>query len=201
MPTMPRRLFLVRHGETEGPSSLRFFGRTDIPLAEEGRTQIRRVQEALAGVAFDASFTSPLSRARESARILLDGRGPMPRVVHAFREIDFGRIEGLTEAEIREREPDFYRAWRVERTSTGYPDGETLEGFRLRVVEAFDRLEEEGAVRGTALVVAHRGTVRALLSRLLGPAGWDRRDLLLGLGGWMSFVENASWEVERISPA
>ncbi|MGH7150886.1 MAG: histidine phosphatase family protein, partial [Planctomycetota bacterium] len=53
-----RRLVLVRHGETEGRSSVRFLGRTDSPLAEEGRDQLRRARDELAPLSFDAAFTS-----------------------------------------------------------------------------------------------------------------------------------------------
>ncbi|HET6204297.1 MAG TPA: histidine phosphatase family protein [Planctomycetota bacterium] len=196
-----RRLVLVRHGETEGRSSVHFLGRTDTALAEEGREQIRRVRDALAETEFDAAFTSPLARARESARILLEGRGVPLRVVEDFREIDFGRLEGLTEPQIAEREPEFYRLWRLERSAEGYPGGEAFEGFRSRVVGAFDRLEEEGAFRGSALLVAHRGTVRAILARLLGPETWPRRDLLLDLGGWVALrEEEAGWRLARVPP-
>src|SRR5262245_11465031 len=192
-----RRLVLVRHGETEGRSSVRFLGRTDTPLAEEGRDQLRRVRDELAPVSFDSAFTSPLARARESARILLERRGLSPQVVEGFREIDFGRLEGLTEPEIEAREPEFFRVWRVERSARGYPGGEGFEDFRRRVVEAFDGLEAAGSIRGSVLVVAHRGSLRAILSRALGPDAWGRRDLLLELGGWLSLREEGrSWRID-----
>ena len=95
-----RRLFLLRHGETEGRSSVRFLGRTDTPLSEEGRAQMRRVREGLAPLPFDRAFSSRLKRAVESARIVLEGKGVEAREVAGFDEIDFGRLEGLTEPEI-----------------------------------------------------------------------------------------------------
>lgn len=193
-----RRLVLVRHGETEGRSSVRFLGRTDTPLAEEGRDQLRRAREELAPLSFDVAFTSPLARARESARILLEGRGLLPQVVEGFREIDFGRLEGLTEPEIAAREPGFFRSWRVERSARAYPDGEAFEDFRRRVVAAYDGLEAAGSIRGSVLVVAHRGSLRAILSRTFGGEAWDRRDLLLELGEWLSLREEGrTWRLEE----
>ena len=191
-----RRLVLVRHGETEGRSSVRFLGRTDSPLAEEGRDQLRRTRDELASLSFDVAFTSPLSRARESARILLERRGLAPQVVEGFREIDFGRLEGLTEPEIAAREPEFFRVWRVEKRAQGYPGGEDFEEFRRRVVAAYDGLESAGSIRGSVLLVAHRGSLRAVLSRTLGPEAWGRRDLLLDLGGWLTLrEEDGSWRI------
>jgi alpha-ribazole phosphatase len=190
-----RRLFLVRHGETEGRSSVRFLGRTDTPLAEEGRDQVRRVREALAGIAFERAFVSPLRRAVESARILLDGTPLVAKSVEGFREIDFGRIEGLTEAEVAAREPEFFRLWRVEKRSNGYPEGETYDEFRTRVVAAYDRLEAEGEIRGDVLVVSHRGTIRSILTRCLGPEAWHSRKLAPDLAGWLELRDEGGWRL------
>ena len=57
-----RRFVLVRHGETVGQSSIRYFGATDLPLSESGRRQMERVRVALAGESFDAAYTSELQR-------------------------------------------------------------------------------------------------------------------------------------------
>lgn len=192
-----RRLILLRHGETEGRSSVRFLGRTDTPLSEEGRAQARAVRDALGGIGIERAFTSRLKRAIETARIVLDGRGIEASEIAGFDEIDFGRLEGLTEGEIAEKEPDFYRLWRAEKGAKGYPDGDSFEGFRSRVIETFDRLEAAGEIRGTALVVAHRGTIRAILSRLLGPEADGRKELVPDLGGGLCLREEQAWKVER----
>ena len=69
------RLVIVRHGETVGNSSIRYYGRTDVALSELGRRQMCATRKALAqrfgGIADPASFApifaSPLSRAHEGA--------------------------------------------------------------------------------------------------------------------------------------
>ena len=65
-----RRIVMVRHGETEGESSIRFFGRTDVPLSALGREQARRLAGLVQHVGFSAVVHSPLARARESAEIV-----------------------------------------------------------------------------------------------------------------------------------
>ncbi|MGH7863814.1 MAG: histidine phosphatase family protein, partial [Candidatus Binataceae bacterium] len=92
------KLVLVRHGETVGESSIRYHGRTDVPLSDLGRRQMRAVRAALAGVSAPSGyarvFTTPLSRARESAQIVAGHDRVV--AIEQFREVDFGLFEGLT---------------------------------------------------------------------------------------------------------
>ena len=99
----PRRLWLVRHGETAGESSIRYHGANDVPLADVGRKQVGALIPLLQGIAFARVEHSPLSRAVESAAILLAGLENdgvyAPEVVRPddrLREISFGDAEGMT---------------------------------------------------------------------------------------------------------
>ena len=89
-----RRLVLVRHCETEGNSSARFHGSGDVALSEPGRAQLRALIPALRSEVFDLVVASPLRRSWQAARILA-GSAPL-RLEADFREIHFGRWEGLT---------------------------------------------------------------------------------------------------------
>lgn len=159
-----RLVYLVRHGDTVGESSIRYHGRNDVALSDVGRQQIRRLRPLVRDVRFAAVLHSPKRRAAESAQILIDGLRHAPSCVEApddFREIDFGVIEGMTDAEIRAAMPDWHRTWRAGGVD-GYPQGETLAGFRARVSAAW----RDGIARhprGDLLVVAHRGIVRVAL--------------------------------------
>src|SRR5947209_18699476 len=101
--TAASRLVLVRHGETVGNSSIRYYGRTDIELAELGRAQMRAAARALSEqfrcAQFGQVFASPLCRAHESARIIA-GDAAEVIAIEEFREVDFGNFEGLTAGEI-----------------------------------------------------------------------------------------------------
>lgn len=164
-----RRLWLVRHGETEGQSSIRFHGRNDVPLSDEGRAQIRALGPWLHGVEFERIVHSPLSRAAESAAILggLCGQ-PLHRltVEERLREISFGACEGLTKEEIAAAFPDFWRAHQAGCTE-GFPEGERRADFAARV-GAWTLEFVAQPWHGDVLVVAHRGTVRQILRALFG---------------------------------
>lgn len=168
---------LVRHGETVGKSSIRYYGRTDIALSAAGRAQMRAAARALGeqlGIAgFDHVFSSPLRRAREGARII-GGRGALIREIEEFREVDFGDFEGLTAAEIEQRYPAEFARWNRDRLAPDftYPHGESRTAFIARVERGVARmlplLVPQHASARPALLVAHRGVIRAITRRLAG---------------------------------
>jgi|YelNatPaOPRAMG01_1025707.scaffolds.fasta_scaffold01034_8 probable phosphoglycerate mutase len=168
---------LVRHGETEGESSVRYHGRTDVPLSELGRAQMRAARRELAlrlgETRFAPVFSSPLIRAIEGARLIAGG-GATLVTIDEFAEVHFGLFEGLTAEEIRERYPEEFARWRADPLAPAYtyPGGENRGAFVERVRRGLDRmltmLANQPSDGGCALVVAHRGVIRAIVSALAG---------------------------------
>lgn len=158
------RLTLVRHGETDGQSSIRYHGRTDVALSTVGRRQMECVRHALHGRMFDAVYASTLSRSVEGAAIVSGGAAV--RRIAAFDEINFGDWEGLTVEEIAANAPEVYARWCVRTGDFQYPGGESSASFRARVVRALHELLA-GADRGELLFVVHKGVIRCVLTELL----------------------------------
>jgi len=201
--TPPARLALVRHGETVGNSSIRYYGRTDLALSDDGRAQMRATAQALAthfGITtFGRIFASPLRRAREGARIIT---GPDTAVdeIEEFREVDFGDFEGLTAAEIEARFPAEFARWNRDRLAPdyAYPRGESRAAFTVRVERGVARmltLMEPALVPARpTLVVAHRGVIRAIVQRLAGA------EPLIELGSVQILARDGEqrWRVETL---
>ena len=170
---MTAKFFLVRHGETEGESSIRYHGRTDVPLSEPGREQMRRAARAIEARRdarpFSHVFSSPLVRASEGARITTGETSPLV-TIEEFAEVHFGLFEGLTADEIRERYPDHFAIWNADRLAPDYtyPEGESRAAFAARVERGLARLLAIWAPSSDqdALLVAHRGVIRAIVRKL-----------------------------------
>lgn len=174
------KFFLVRHGETEGESSIRYHGRTDVALSEPGRAQMRLAARAIearrGGRHFARVFSSPLIRASEGARIItgkVASEAASIVTIEEFAEVHFGLFEGLTADEIRERYPDHFAIWNADRLAPNYtyPEGESRAGFVARVERGLERLLAILMPRGDridedALLVAHRGVIRAIVRKL-----------------------------------
>ena len=158
------RLVLVRHGETTGQSSIRYYGATDVPLSASGRAQARAARAGIPAETLDAVWSSSLARAWQSAQILAPRRSV--QLEADFREIDFGRWEGLTREEIEALDPELHADWQSQKPGFEFPEGETRPAFRQRVERGLLRLRASGA--RSALVVAHKGVVRTLLELVTG---------------------------------
>ncbi|MCI5530830.1 MAG: histidine phosphatase family protein [Blautia sp.] len=87
-------LYVLRHGVTEWNRMRKVQGSVDIPLAPEGEELAKRTGEALKNVHFDLCFTSPLTRARQTAEYVLAGRDIPVIPDKRIQEIDFGELEG-----------------------------------------------------------------------------------------------------------
>lgn len=159
-----RRLVLVRHGETDGQSSIRFHGSTDVDLSEEGREQMRRI--AVAHPETDLVVASPLRRSWRAGAIA--GGGRPVRLEADFREIHFGRWEGLSREEIAASDPVLFEDWQKRAPGFEFPGGEPREAFRERVQRGLDRVLAADA--HGALLVLHKGVIRAIAEALTGEA-------------------------------
>lgn len=161
-----RQILLVRHGETDGASSVRYFGSTDIDLSEEGRAHMRELAQSLASRRVDLWLASNLRRSWRSAAIV--SRGAPIRIEPDLREIHFGRWEGLTREEIAARDPVLYQDWQAGKAGFEFPGGEARADFQARVARVVQRLlaGRERFVAG----VLHKGVIREIARQLTGDA-------------------------------
>jgi probable phosphoglycerate mutase len=149
-------LWLVRHGATEWTATRRHTGRTDVPLTDDGRRQAAALYRLLHAQRFAAAFTSPLARARETARIAGFADAEL---LADLREWDYGVYEGRTTAEIRGEIPD-WSVW-----THPIVDGESLDDVAARAERVLVRCAE---VDGPVVLFAHAHVLRILTACALG---------------------------------
>ncbi|UOK69338.1 histidine phosphatase family protein [Ancylobacter polymorphus] len=192
---MTRRIFLVRHGETDWNLAGRLQGSHDIPLNDLGREQAAetaRVVERLSGGARHLDFVaSPLSRAAQTMAILRAELGLPPDAFRRdprLREITFGRWEGSTWPELRRRDPVSLAARDADPWNFSPPGGESYAELSTRVLEAVAELT------GDAVVVTHGGVVRAMLHAFAGMPPSQAVELPVRQGA-VYLIENGAFEL------
>jgi broad specificity phosphatase PhoE len=166
---------LIRHPETIANVDRRFVGRGESPLTELGRAQMVSIAMMMEVWSPGAVLTSPRERALVVAKRISACGTPL-RVLEELAEIDFGRAEGLTWAEMsvlgmQVRYPSTVPAGQRTADALGgptagpvVPGGESWEAFAERVAVAAAAVEEAA---GRVAVVTHGGVMRALLTHWL----------------------------------
>jgi broad specificity phosphatase PhoE len=164
------RIYLARHGQSETNRERRLCGQLDPALTEVGVVQSRQLARVLAEVPLAAVFASGLRRTQQMAAPVAAARALAVTVVPEFNELSLGALEGRFRDE---RDPEAQALWQQRKAAPAVfraPGGETFAELEARVLPALAALLHAGA--GSALIVGHRETNRALLKGLLGwPTG------------------------------
>ena len=163
-------LLLVRHGVTPHTAAKKFSGglKSSNPgLSDEGRAQIRTTADWLAPIAegVDVVVASPVRRTMESAELIAQRLGKTVDVEPGFAEMEFGRWDGLTFAEVAERDQAGLDAW-LGSLDTAPPGGESFREVEARVLGALGRLREAQAGK-TVVVVSHVTPIKTLVAQAL----------------------------------
>lgn len=167
-------IFLARHGESDWNVEKRFQGHSDRPLTERGREQAHALADLVGSEKIDAVYTSPLSRARETAEIVAARAGLEAVALPELREVDTGSWSGLSRADVEARFPEGFARWRS--GGSGWENGETYEEMAERVIGALRKIAEDHP-DGRVLVISHGGPIRAIHAAAEGLAIKDYRRL------------------------
>ena len=160
-------LYMVRHGQTASSRENRFTGSSDPPLTAVGEEMAQAFARAYASVAWEAIYTSPMLRARQTADPLSRLSGVPTTLEDGLKEISYGEWEGLRQEEVKQRWPEAFEYWADDVASRGTPGGETafhVAARAMRVVEAIRCRHHQGNV----LIVSHKATLRVITCALLG---------------------------------
>ena len=171
------RLLLVRHGATLLSAEDRFAGATDVALSDEGRAQAVRLAERLRDDRLVAVYCSPLQRTRDTAALLAVPHALSPVEHPGLREIDHGRWEGLTRADVETRFGDEYARWEQDPLTFAPAGGECGLDVMARALPVIRHIVEAHAGENV-VVVSHKATIRLVISSLLGFDARGYRDRL-----------------------
>ena len=157
---MDRTITLIRHGRTSGNREKRYVGATDEALSSEGELDIKTRHYPNA----DIVFSSPMIRCLQTAKIIYPDQEPI--VIPELRETDFGRFEGKNYQELSGDKE--YQAWIESNGEAPFPGGESRSQASSRTMKGFEKLLALSQDYENISVVAHGGTIMAILSNIFG---------------------------------
>ena len=162
------KFIFVRHGETDWVRQGRYQGSTDVPLNERGIRQGRALASAFRAEPPAAIYSSELTRARETAKLIADSCKKRISIDQRLNEVSFGRGEGEFHDEVAIRYPEAARRWYRASWSSRPPEGESLRSLQLRISQFMEGLlEKHRNPKGSCIIVTHGGPIRMFLVHIL----------------------------------
>lgn len=169
-------LYLIRHGATLENERKCYLGWTDAELSPQGIRQAKQLAAYFQGRAPHSLYCSDLKRTTRTAEIIANPHGLKPEASPLLRELNFGKWEGLTWEQIKSAYPEQLKLWLKDPFQHSPPGGEHLRKMKQRTDLFLDKLLQAGPPGRNILVVAHGGTIRLWLMRLLSlsrPEFWN----------------------------
>jgi len=161
-----RKIYLVRHGETDANVEKKYCGQTDVDLNHKGLRDAASIAKVLKNTTFDSIVSSDLKRTLKTAELINAYHHLEIELIPEFREINFGKFENLTFEEIGLQYPEEKEKMIKEKINYNFLEGESLKTLHKRVVGAFNKLLKEKE-NEDLLIVSHGGVIRMILTEIL----------------------------------
>lgn len=159
------KIYIVRHGQTQWNAEHRMQGWQDSNLTSKGIEDAKKLGKSLENIKFDSIYSSPLGRAYNTAKYVCGSRDIEIIKRECFREMNFGKWEGMFDSEVRELYPDQHKNFWKQPHLFKTDQGEDFENLIKRVKTAFEDLIENSVQSSeNILLVTHTCVIKSILS-------------------------------------
>jgi len=161
---LPKKIILVRHGETDWNRELRIQGgSSNTPLNEKGKRQVANLALRLSKNRIQAIYSSPLQRALDTAEAIAGYHQVEVVVELSLREIEVGVLEGVTTKELGRR---FSEILTKDGVLKKVPGGESLAELQERSWGIIQHLSQK-YTDGDMVVVSHYFAILSIVCSVL----------------------------------
>ncbi len=161
------KLIFIRHAETIRNKQKRYLGKTDIALSQKGERQAELISDYLKNENISAIYSSSLTRACQTARIIAKRHSLKVKMDEGLNEIDFGKWEGMTFNQIQKKYPGLAREYLLDPLNIRIPGGESLLKFRNRIKRSLKKILAGEKEKSAIVIVSHGGVNRIIFCSLL----------------------------------
>ncbi len=161
------QIILVRHGQTPWNKDKIFRGTVDVPLNDQGREEAELAGEWLQKEKIHAAYSSPLSRARDTAAAICGHHKLQVADLPGLGDINYGEWQSLPLTEVKQVYSDLYHQYETAPQTVRFPRGETLEEVRTRAWAAVEEVVQRHPDE-VVLLAAHRAVNKVLIAQFIG---------------------------------
>ena len=184
------QIVLIRPGSTDYDRQHRIQGALDVPLNEQGSSEVAHVVSQLLGKEIETVYASASQPAQETGKAIAKGLGIKLKKMDRMQNLDHGLWQGMLVKDVRRKQPKVYRQWQEQPENVCPPKGEMLTHAEERVRTAVTKLLKRHKRGVIGLVVPE--PLASLVRRFL------RRGELGDL--WKVTNGHGRWEVLEIEP-
>ncbi len=159
-------IYIIRHCETKANAEKKLQGHIDIDINEFGAKQLQALTERFKSIDLDAVFTSPLLRARKTAKAVAGDKNIPVNALESLIELNCGVYEGMPYAEIGEKFADFFDIWFNRPWDFAPENGEKMTDAYERIWQAVTDIVKSHKDQNVA-IVSHGAIIRCLLCKAL----------------------------------
>jgi broad specificity phosphatase PhoE len=150
--------YVVRHGTTKLNEENRYRGQKNVPLDDQGKKDAQEVTKFLADKPIGQAFSSPLSRATDTAKEVLKSRGIKATKSDALLPLDAGKFTGMKKDDAKANMKYYH-----DHTDVRIPGGESIDGMHKRVRPILFKAIRAGIRTGKpSLISAHSSVIHSL---------------------------------------
>ncbi len=155
-------LLLIRHGEIPSNINKLYAGKSTEGLTDKGVCQAKKIAEKLNGFKLYALYSSPIQRALQTAEIIGKEIRKDIMIEDAFREMELGPWEGLSEYDVARVYSVEWAVWQNRPAELKLPGRETLDELLDRVLKGVQNIYRNSTDRNV-VIVTHVAVIRVLL--------------------------------------
>jgi broad specificity phosphatase PhoE len=194
--------YIVRHAEKEkGEFYNPHLRHQDQPISQKGQAESRKLWSYLCDKQIAAIYVSGYQRTGQTIEYAAKQLGITPVVDERLNEIDNGLLDNMSEQEVQEKFPDFWKVYQARTADFRFPGGETGEEACRRIA---DFLEEKQSAHSNENIVAvtHEGLIRQLMCHIMNIPVYNRGNFYIDLCGLMEITyqpEYNNWKLIRFN--
>ncbi len=155
-------ILMVRHGEIPSNVEKVYAGKSAERLTPKGVAQAEIVAGKLKDLHLRALYSSPIQRAIQTAEIIGKKSSKDVIVEDAFRELELGPWEGMSENDIAQKYPEEWAVWNSNPAELKLPGREMLHELMARILEGLKHIYQN-AEKQNVVIVTHVAIIRVLL--------------------------------------
>jgi broad specificity phosphatase PhoE len=195
-------VYIIRHAHKErGDFYNPRLRHQDQPISQQGQEESCKLWSYLCDKQISAIYVSGYQRTGQTIEHVAKQLGISPVIDERLNELDSGILDGMSEQEIQERYPDFWKAYLERSADFRFPGGETGEEACRRIANFLEeKRQAHGA--GNIVVVSHEGLIRQLMCHIAGIPVYKRGNFYVDFCGIMEITyqpEHKNWKLIRFN--